>query len=168
MEEILLEEELEEELEDEELNGADDENDGISGLETAIQPAEGTGQADNSIPFAHLHLHSHYSLLDGAGKIDALIARARELGMTAMALTDHGNLYGSLEFYQKCLAANIKPILGYEAYMASGSRFEHGSQRSPRYHLTLLAMNKKGYDNLLVLGTKAYTEGYYYKPRIDK
>jgi len=168
MEEILLEEDLEEELEDEELNGADDENDGISGLETAIQPAEGTGQADNSIPFAHLHLHSHYSLLDGAGKIDALIARARELGMTAMALTDHGNLYGSLEFYQKCLAANIKPILGYEAYMASGSRFEHGSQRSPRYHLTLLAMNKKGYDNLLVLGTKAYTEGYYYKPRIDK
>ncbi|MCR4412414.1 MAG: PHP domain-containing protein, partial [Thermoguttaceae bacterium] len=101
--------------------------------------------------FVHLPCHSHYSLLDGAGTIDRLIQRAKDLGMNALALTDHGNLYGALEFYQKALAAGIKPILGYEAYVAPGSRFqrEAGSMKEASYHLTLLAQNRAGFKNLL-------------------
>ncbi|MDO4586959.1 MAG: DNA polymerase III subunit alpha [Planctomycetia bacterium] len=122
------------------------------------------------IPFTHLHVHSHYSLLDGAGKIDALIKRAKELKMTSLALTDHGNLHGALEFYQKCSAAGIKPIVGYEAYVAPRSRFDKSSSvhGDSNYHLTLLAMNRTGFNNLLILGTLAFTEGFYRKPRIDK
>ena len=119
-----------------------------------------------AIPFVHLHTHSHYSLLDGVGKLDALLARAKELEMPALALTDHGNLYGALEFYQKALDVGVKPILGYEAYVAPISRFDKTEKRS--YHLTLLATNRKGYENLLVLSSLAYTEGFYYKPRIDR
>ena len=119
-----------------------------------------------AIPFVHLHTHSHYSLLDGVGKLDALLARAKELEMPALALTDHGNLYGALEFYQKALEVGVKPILGYEAYVAPISRFDKTEKRS--YHLTLLATNRKGYENLLVLSSLAYTEGFYYKPRIDR
>ena len=123
----------------------------------------------NLIPFTHLHVHSHYSLLDGAGKIDALIERAKELGMTSLALTDHGNMHGVLEFYQKCIAAGIKPIPGFEAYIAPNSRFERATgPLGTNFHLTLLAMNRTGFQNLMVLSSKAFLEGFYYKPRIDK
>ncbi|MDR0608948.1 MAG: DNA polymerase III subunit alpha [Planctomycetaceae bacterium] len=120
-------------------------------------------------PFIHLHCHSHYSLLDGAGKIEDLLKRAKDLEMPALALTDHGNLYGALEFYQKAKEAGIKPIIGFEAYIAPRSRTEKsGTAKESNYHLTLLAMNKTGYKNLLRLSSAAYLEGMHYKPRIDK
>ncbi|KKU51298.1 MAG: DNA polymerase III subunit alpha [Candidatus Sungbacteria bacterium RIFCSPLOWO2_01_FULL_47_32] len=119
--------------------------------------------------FTHLHVHSHYSLLDGLAKIEDLVTRAKELGMDSLALTDHGNLYGVIEFYKKAKAAGIKPIIGCEMYIA----YEDMHQRRPniddkRYHLTVLAYNNQGYHNLVKLVTKAHLEGYYYKPRIDK
>lgn len=119
--------------------------------------------------FTHLHVHSHYSLLDGLAKIDELVARAAELKMEALALTDHGNLYGAIEFYQKAKKAGIKPIIGAEIYVA----YERMQDRRPniddkRYHLTLLAKNSEGYHNLIKLITKANLEGFYYKPRLDK
>ncbi|MCL2622397.1 MAG: DNA polymerase III subunit alpha [Planctomycetaceae bacterium] len=125
---------------------------------------------ETHLPFVHLHCHSHYSLLDGAGTLDRLIGRAKELGQTALALTDHGNMYGVLEFYQKAKAAGINPIVGYEAYIAPGNRFEKSaaSMKDACYHLTLLAQNNTGYHNLLKLSSLAFTEGYYYRPRIDK
>ena len=136
---------------------------------TQLERADETPNDTDTIPFTHLHVHSHYSLLDGAGKVDALISRAKELGMTSLALTDHGNMHGALEFYQKCLAAGIKPIPGYEAYIAPKRRNDRNTtQRESNYHLTLLAMNRTGFHNLLVLSTRAYMEGFYYKPRIDK
>lgn len=124
----------------------------------------------NAPPFVHLHCHSHYSLLDGAGSIDRLIERTKALGMNALALTDHGNLYGALEFYRKAKAAGIKPIVGYEAYVAPGSRFhkEAGSMKDASFHLTLLAQNRTGFQNLLKLASSAYLEGFYFRPRIDK
>ncbi|MFM7250427.1 MAG: DNA polymerase III subunit alpha [Planctomycetaceae bacterium] len=120
--------------------------------------------------FVHLHCHSHYSLLDGASSIDRLLGRTKELGMNALALTDHGNLHGALEFYTAARAAGINPIIGYEAYIASGSRFQKdaGSQKESSYHLTLLARDREGYANLLQLATKAFLEGFYFKPRIDR
>lgn len=121
-------------------------------------------------PFAHLHCHSHYSLLDGAGSIDKLIERAKEHGMNALALTDHGNLHGALEFYKKAKAADINPIIGYEAYIAPGSRRDKssGSMKEASYHLTLLCQNRTGFKNLLKMASAAYLEGFYFKPRIDK
>ncbi|MEQ8848275.1 DNA polymerase III subunit alpha [Botrimarina sp.] len=122
-------------------------------------------------PFVHLHCHSHYSLLDGASPIKKLVGRAKELGMTGLALTDHGNLYGALEFYQACKGEGINPIVGYEAYIAPGSRFEkEGASRSKEaaYHLTLLAQNRTGFRNLVKMASRAYLEGFYHKPRIDK
>jgi DNA polymerase-3 subunit alpha len=121
-------------------------------------------------PFVHLHCHSHYSLLDGAGSIDRLIERAKQYGMNALALTDHGNLHGALEFYKKAQAAGIKPIIGYEAYVAPGSRREKdaGNTKEASYHLTLLCQNRTGFKNLLRLASAAYLEGFYFKPRIDK
>ncbi len=122
-------------------------------------------------PFVHLHCHSHYSLLDGASEIEALVKRAKEHGMNALALTDHGNLHGSLEFYRKAKEVGINPILGYEAYIAPGSRFEKkdaGSSKEASYHLTLLAQNRTGFKNLVKLASAAYLEGFYFKPRIDK
>ena len=119
--------------------------------------------------FVHLHNHSHYSLLDGLAKIDDLVDRAKELGLPALALTDHGNLYGAIEFYKKCQSAGIKPIVGVEAYVAARSRFDKEPNiDSKRFHLTLLAKNLEGYKNLVKLVTKANLEGYYYKPRIDR
>lgn len=117
--------------------------------------------------FVHLHTHSHYSLLDGLTKIDPLVARIKELGMDSVALTDHGVLYGSIEFYKKAKKAGVKPIMGVEAYVAPGSRTvkENGDRY---YHLILLAENQKGWQNLIKLVTKAHLEGYYYKPRMDK
>lgn len=121
-------------------------------------------------PFAHLHCHSHYSLLDGACPIDELVARAKELGMNALAITDHGNLYGALEFYTACRGAGINPIVGYEAYVAPGSRFEKsgGAPGESSYHLTVLAANRTGFENLIKLSSKAFLEGFYHKPRIDR
>ena len=120
--------------------------------------------------FVHLHCHSHYSLLDGASTIDRLVDRAVELGMNSLAITDHGNLHGALEFYQTAKAAKLNPIIGYEAYIAPGSRFQKdaGNQKDASYHLTLLARDRTGFDNLLQLATKAYLEGFYFKPRIDR
>ncbi|MFM7137833.1 MAG: DNA polymerase III subunit alpha [Planctomycetota bacterium] len=124
----------------------------------------------STLPFTHLHCHSHYSLLDGASSIDRLVARTAELGMNALAITDHGNLHGALEFYTTAKAAGLNPIIGYEAYIAPGSRFQKdaGSQKDSSYHLTLLARDRTGFANLLQLATKAYLEGFYFKPRIDR
>jgi DNA polymerase-3 subunit alpha len=121
-------------------------------------------------PFAHLHCHSHYSLLDGASPIDALVKRAKELGMNALAITDHGNLYGALEFYQACRDEGLNPIVGYEAYVAPGSRRDRSAsaQGETSYHLTLLAANRTGFENLVKLSSKAFLEGFYHKPRIDR
>lgn len=121
-------------------------------------------------PFVHLHCHSHYSLLDGAASIDKLINRAKERGMNALALTDHGNLHGALEFYRKAKKADINPVVGYEAYIAPGSRFKKdaGNMKEASYHLTLLAQNKTGFNNLVKLASQASLEGFYFKPRIDK
>ncbi len=119
--------------------------------------------------FIHLHTHSHYSLLDGLSKVDDLIARAKKNKMPALAITDHGNMYGAIEFYKKATAAGIKPILGVEAYMAVGSRHDKNPGiDNKRFHLTLLAKNNVGYKNLIRLVTLSNTEGFYYKPRMDK
>jgi len=117
--------------------------------------------------FVHLHCHSHYSLLDGLPKIDEMIERAKKLGCPALALTDHGNMYGILEFYQKALKAEIKPILGFEAYMALNSRKDKKTAQRP-FHQLLIAKNAQGYKNLMQLTSLAHIEGFYYKPRIDK
>ncbi|MBX4187146.1 MAG: DNA polymerase III subunit alpha [Candidatus Doudnabacteria bacterium] len=118
--------------------------------------------------FTHLHVHSHYSLLDGLSKIDELVTRAKQLGMDSLALTDHGVMYGTIQFYNACLEAGIKPIIGVEAYIAPRSLSDkEGRQDADYYHLTLLAANDTGYKNLLKLTTIAHIDGYYYKPRID-
>lgn len=120
--------------------------------------------------FVHLHTHSHYSLLDGLAKIGDLINCVKDLKMDAIALTDHGNLYGAIEFYKEAVKKNIKPILGVEIYVAPKSRFDRdGKKDDDRYfHLTLLAENETGWKNLIQLVTKANLEGFYYKPRVDK
>lgn len=117
-------------------------------------------------PFVHLHFHSAYSLLDGACAVKKTMKRLPELGMNALALTDHGVLYGTIEFYKAARAAGIKPILGCEVYMAKGSMHEH--QKGSSNHLVLLAENDEGFQNLSFLVSKAHLEGFYYKPRIDK
>ncbi|MCA9025105.1 MAG: DNA polymerase III subunit alpha [Planctomycetaceae bacterium] len=121
-------------------------------------------------PFAHLHCHTHYSLLDGANRIPALIENVKAQGMNACAITDHGNLYGALEFYQTCRKHDVNPILGYEAYIAPGHRTDRSASRMKEasFHLTLLAHNATGFRNLVKLASRAYLEGFYYKPRIDK
>lgn len=116
--------------------------------------------------FVHLHNHSHYSLLDGLTTIDQLIAKAKEQGSTALALTDHGVMYGVIEFYQKCTKAGLKPIIGMEAYITNADMHDRSSKEKP-YHLILLAKNNEGYQNLLQLTSLAHLEGFYYKPRID-
>jgi DNA polymerase-3 subunit alpha len=120
--------------------------------------------------FCHLHLHTHYSLLDGFNRIPQVVARTKELGMTACAITDHGNLYGAVEFYNECKKGDIKPIIGYEAYLAPGPRTEKkpDRQRGPYTHLTLLAKNNTGFKNLIKLSSIAFLEGFYYNPRIDR
>lgn len=120
--------------------------------------------------FVHLHCHSHYSLLDGASRIPELVSRAKSLGMNALALTDHGNLYGAIEFYRECRDQGLNPIIGYEAYVAPGKRTERESRRrgDAGYHLTLLAKNRTGFRNLIKLSSLAFLDGYYYVPRIDK
>jgi len=122
------------------------------------------------IPFTHLHVHSQYSILDGAASVKGLVAKAKDDGMTALALTDHGNMFGAKEFYDICIKEGIKPILGCETYVAETSRHSKKDAKVDRsgYHLILLAKNMVGYRNLLKLVSAAYTEGFYYKPRIDK
>ena len=118
--------------------------------------------------FVHLHNHSHYSLLDGLTKLDEMINFAKEQGSPAVALTDHGSMYGVIEFYQKAKKAGIKPIIGVETYLAPGSRFDKNTREDGRgYHLLLLAKNETGYKNLIKLVSAAHIEGFYYKPRID-
>ncbi len=121
--------------------------------------------------FTHLHLHTQYSLLDGAIPFGRLFARCKEMGMDTVAITDHGNLFGVVDFYAQARAAGIKPIIGIEAYIAPGSRFERqkgGGVKDNTFHLILLAENHTGYLNLLRLSSIGYTEGFYYRPRIDK
>ncbi len=119
--------------------------------------------------FAHLHVHTGYSLLDGSNKVSDYVNRIKELGMTAGAITDHGVMYGVIEFYKAAKAAGIKPILGCEVYVAPGSRFdkETGVNDSRYYHLVLLAENNKGYENLSHIVSRGFTEGFYYRPRVD-
>ncbi len=120
--------------------------------------------------FVHLHVHTEYSLLDGSNKIDECIARVKELGMDSCAITDHGVMYGVIDFYKAAKAAGIKPILGCEVYVAPGSRFDKeagGSGDDRYYHLVLLAENDLGYHNLMKIVSRGFTEGYYYKPRVD-
>lgn len=136
------------------------------GVETKTKPVSG-GLLQTS-QYVHLHNHTHHSVLDGLTKIPALINTVKELGMDAIAITDHGTMSGIIEFYKAAKAAEIKPILGMEAYVAARSRFDRDPQKDKgRYHLTVLAMNNKGYQNLMLLSTKANLEGMYYKPRID-
>ena len=132
--------------------------------------------------FVHLHVHSQYSLLDGANQIDLLLQQAQQYQMSSLAITDHGNLFGAIEFYQKAKRAGIRPIIGCEAYLAPKSRFDRESQAqqddaypdeaqgvaTPYYHLILLATNEQGYKNLIKLISHAHLEGFYYKPRLDK
>ena len=119
--------------------------------------------------FTHLHVHTEYSLLDGSSKIKELLPRAKELGMDSLAITDHGVMYGVIDFYKKAKEVGIKPILGCEIYVAPGSRFdrEQGRGEDRYYHLVLLAENNQGYKNLMKIVTRGFTEGYYYKPRVD-
>ncbi len=126
-------------------------------------------KSTNKPGFVHLHVHSHYSLLDGLAKIDELLDRAKELGMEALALTDHGVLYGAVEFHEKAKARGIKPIIGCEMYVAPNGRKNKRSKIDDvRHHLVLLAKNNTGYKNLMRLVTIAHLEGFYYKPRVDK
>src|SRR6202030_4714893 len=125
--------------------------------------------------FAHLHVHTQYSLLDGANKIDPLLEHAHASGMSAMAITDHGNMFGAVEFFSKAIAHGIKPIIGCEAYVAPGKRTDRSQipkgddfDGGGNFHLILLAASRTGYRTLCRLLSAAYKEGLYYKPRIDK
>ena len=119
--------------------------------------------------FTHLHVHTEYSLLDGSNKIKEYVDRVKELGMDSAAITDHGVMYGVIDFYKEAKAQGIKPILGCEVYVAPGSRFdkEAGNNEDRYYHLVLLAENDTGYHNLMKIVSRGFTEGYYYKPRVD-
>lgn len=124
---------------------------------------------EESMSFTHLHVHTEFSLLDGSGKIKEMAAQAKKLGMDALAITDHGVMYGAIDFYRACLAEGIKPIIGCEVYVAPNSRFDkEGSASEERYfHLVLLAENDIGYHNLIKIVSRGFTEGFYYKPRVD-
>jgi DNA polymerase-3 subunit alpha len=122
--------------------------------------------------FTHLHVHTHYSLLDGACRCGDLVKRTKALGMDSIAISDHGCMFGVIEFYNEAKKEGIKPILGMEAYMAPGDRRERsipsGNAGDAAFHLLLLAQDLEGYKNLVKLSSIAYREGFYYKPRIDK
>ncbi len=118
-------------------------------------------------PFTHLHLHTEYSLLDGANKLTNLVTQVKELGMTSVAMTDHGNMFGAIDFYQQMKAAGIKPIIGMEGYIHNGDTLDDKSTKQ-RFHICLFAKNQKGYENLMYLSSKAFINGFYYFPRINK
>ncbi len=126
-------------------------------------------EEERSMSFVHLHVHTEYSLLDGSGRIEEMAARAKELGMKSLAITDHGVMYGVIDFYKACRKEGIKPILGCEVYVAPGSRFdrEAGAGEDRYYHLVLLAENNQGYQNLMKIVSIGFSEGFYYKPRVD-
>src|SRR6204780_4016983 len=118
--------------------------------------------------FVHLHNHSEYSLLDGLQKTKNMVAYAKDLGMKALAITDHGNMYGAIKFYKACLDVGIKPIIGCEIYVAKRTLHDKDADQDKDYnHLILLAENETGYKNLMKIVSIAYLEGYYYKPRTD-
>ncbi|MEY8319861.1 DNA polymerase III subunit alpha [Lachnospiraceae bacterium 46-61] len=126
-------------------------------------------QQTNTRPFTHLHVHTEYSLLDGSAKIKELVERAKELGMNSIAITDHGAMYGAIDFYKAAKEAGIKPIIGCEVYVANGSRLVKDNKNAYQYtHLVLLAENNEGYQNLIKLVSYGFIDGFYYKPRIDK
>ena len=136
--------------------------------EKSASTKEGNKKPFNASSFTHLHNHSHFSLLDGLTKIEPLVARVKELGMDAVALTDHGTLSGAIEFYKECVKQKIKPIIGIEAYVASRLHTDKDPQKDKaRHHLIILAMNNLGYENLMRLSSIANLEGFYHKPRID-
>ena len=118
-------------------------------------------------PFVHLHVHTQYSLLDGAARIPDLVRRAKELGQSAIAITDHGVMYGVIDFYRACKAEGIKPILGMETYITKGVYNATDARERDYAHLILLAKNQIGYQNLMYLSSEAFVHGFYYKPRID-
>jgi DNA polymerase-3 subunit alpha len=119
--------------------------------------------------FVHLHVHSHYSLLDGANRISDLVRTAKALGMESLAITDHGNLFGAVDFYSTCKANDVKPILGIEAYVSPTTRFDKSmNMREASYHLILLAANNAGWRNIMRLSSRSYLQGFYYKPRVDR
>ena len=129
------------------------------------------GKSAQRADFVHLHVHSEYSLLDGAAQLDGLVQKAKDLAFPAIALTDHGNLFGAVDFYSAAKKAGVKPIVGCELYVAPGSRFERSSQDGGyegASHATVLVRNEAGYRNLIKLVSKAYLEGFYYKPRVDR
>lgn len=131
--------------------------------------AECIGEESMSVNFAHLHVHTEYSLLDGSNKIKEYVARVKELGMSSAAITDHGVMFGCIDFYRAAKEAGINPIIGCEVYVAPGSRFdkEQGNASERYYHLVLLAENNTGYGNLMKIVSRGFTEGFYYKPRVD-
>ncbi|MFH1612864.1 MAG: PHP domain-containing protein, partial [bacterium] len=123
------------------------------------------------VPFIHLHNHTQYSLLDGALHLSRFVKTAQKMKMQSLAITDHGNMFGAIHFYEECIKNGIKPIIGCEVYIAPASRFEKktfSDNSDLSYHLILLAQNEIGYKNLIKLVTDGYFEGFYYKPRIDK
>lgn len=119
--------------------------------------------------FTHLHVHTEYSLLDGSSKIKEIVARAKELGMDSLAITDHGVMYGVIDFYRAAKEAGIKPIIGCEIYVAPGSRFDREASKGDDryYHMILLAENDTGYFNLMKIVSKGFVDCFYYKPRVD-
>lgn len=117
--------------------------------------------------FTHLHVHTEYSLLDGFSRINQLLDRCQELNMDSIAITDHGQMYGVIEFYKAAKARNIKPIIGAEVYISEDDHLKKDPSNRRYYHLILLAKNKEGYKNLLKIVSEAYVNGFYYKPRID-
>lgn len=127
-----------------------------------------TETTDQSKPFAHLHVHTEYSLLDGSAKIKELVQRTKELGMDSIAITDHGAMFGAVEFYKAALDAGVKPIIGCEVYVAAASRLTKDGKGGGYYHLVLLAENNEGYQNLIKLVSYGFIDGFYYKPRVDK
>ena len=118
------------------------------------------------VEFVHLHNHTDYSLLDGAASVKGYVKKAKELGMKALAITDHGNMYGAMEFYDECRKAGILPIIGCEFYITEDRNLKQSGTKT--HHLILLASSDKGYHNLMELNSIAWTEGHYYKPRIDE
>ena len=128
-----------------------------------------TDTAAPARPFV-LHCHTQYSLLDGANRIGDLVKKVKGMGMNSVAMTDHGNIYGAMDFYNQCRGNDINPIVGYEAYVAPKHRTDRSASKmkEAQSHLTLLAMNRAGFDNLIQMSSAAYLEGFHYKPRIDK
>lgn len=132
------------------------------------QKGSETLKDDNNIDFVHLHVHTEYSLLDGSGKITELIAKAKELGMKSIAITDHGVMYGCVDFYRAAKEAGIKPIIGCEVYVAARSMYDkNNNKENETHHLVLLVKNETGYQNLMKIVSQASIDGFYYKPRVD-